>query len=198
MVKRRERANGRQRASKQATLPPVCPRAGKEACVLPLSGARKEPARASRGSFASCQPCAGRRMKRLAARQHATHLAPDSGRQRSRRAGTLQGHERTLAHAARRARQSAHPDPGAARHKTRVRVGGGTDRWTEARPTRESAGGCASTAAPHAGRAAGRGARSSHRRGACSNGARCFPDLLRRLCNPNVFAMPISGWLKLL
>ena len=37
----------------------------------------------------------------------------------------------------------------------------GTDRWKEARPTRESAGGCASTAAPHAGRAAGRGARSS-------------------------------------
>ena len=65
---------------------------------------------------------AGRRMKRLAARQHSQHLAPDSGRQRSRRAGTLQGHERTLAHAARRARQSACPDPGAARHRTRVRV----------------------------------------------------------------------------
>jgi hypothetical protein len=94
------RANGRR-------LPPVCP----------LSGAGKAPARASRGCYASCQPCAGRRMKRLAARQHSQHLAPDSGRQRSRRAGTLQGHERTLAHAARRARQSARPDPGAARKR---------------------------------------------------------------------------------
>ena len=115
-------SHGRQRASKQATLPPVCPRAGKEACVLRLSGARKEPARASRGSFASCQPCAGRRMKRLAARQHATHLAPDSGRQRSRRAGTLQGHERTLAHASRRARQSARPGLGAAPGWTGLRA----------------------------------------------------------------------------
>ena len=167
-VRRRERANGRQRASKQATLPPVCPRAGKEACVLPLSGARKEPARASRGSFASCQPCAGRRMKRLAARQHANapgagfwtaEVAPSWHAARARAHISTRRAPRTTERVP-RPRCGTAQNAGTGVYRATVQ-GGGTDRWTEARPTRESAGGCASTAAPHAGRAAGRGARSS-------------------------------------